>query len=183
MPPETPRIPSPSLIDVFRIQAEAGRFADRRLAQALLRLPPGEYARPRASWYGSLQGVLCHVLWADRIWLARFQGTPLPKLDQRGDPDECPDAAAWAAAREACDQAVVDWTQSLAPVDLSREITCRTTSGEAWLHPLWQAACHLFNHQAHHRGQVDAMLAQSGIPDLLTDMMLYQREAGLARKG
>ena len=38
-------------------------------------------------------------------------------------------------------------------------------------HPAWQALTHLFNHQAHHRGQVTTLLSQAGVDVGVTDLI------------
>lgn len=163
----------PSALDVFRLQARANRFANTRLAAALRTLKPGEFDAPRPSYFGSLHGVLHHALWADRLWLGRL-GAPLPQ-------EETPDLGAWIRQREDCDEALVAFLDRLTPEDLDSDLAYTTTEGAPWSHKLWMALTHLFNHQTHHRGQADDIIAACGIPDLETDVVLYLRDAELAK--
>ena len=60
--------------------------------------------------------------------------------------------------------------------DLPADFPLRTmrysnTKGVQREHPMWMGLTHLFNHQAHHRGQVTALLMQAGVDPGLTDLI------------
>src|SRR5260370_41414040 len=42
------------------------------------RLSEEDRKRERGAFFGSIHGTLNHLLWADRIWMHRFAGTPKP---------------------------------------------------------------------------------------------------------
>ena len=44
--------------------------------------------------------------------------------------------------------------------------------------PMWSAIVHFFNHQAHHRGQLIAVLSQLGKDIGVTDLGVFIAEAG-----
>ena len=51
---------------------------NRRLFDAACRLSDGERRLPRGAFWGTIHGTLCHVLWGDRMWMARFDGWEKP---------------------------------------------------------------------------------------------------------
>ncbi len=165
----------PHALDFFRLQARANRFANIRMAAALRTLTPGAFDAARPSFFGSLHGVLHHALWADRLWLGRL-GAVLAQKETENLDD-------WIRQREACDDALIAFVDRLTPDALDREVAYVTTEGTAWTQALWTILTHLFNHQTHHRGQADDMLAAAGIPDLETDVVLFLRDTGLAKPG
>ncbi|WP_315850469.1 DinB family protein, partial [Yersinia rochesterensis] len=64
-------------------------------------------------------------------------------------------------ARKEEDEKIVDFIVGLSEADLSTTITYRRASTpELKKQIIWSALAHWFNHQAHHRGQVHAMLSR-----------------------
>src|ERR1051326_8458697 len=62
------------LISHFQIIARSNRIANERLFEQCAQLDDSEYRKARAGSFGSIHALLNHLLLADRIWLARFQG-------------------------------------------------------------------------------------------------------------
>src|SRR5258708_12689124 len=68
----------------FLTLARYNAWANRRLYDACAALPEAEYMMPRPAFFGSIHGTLNHLLVGDRIWVARIEHKPNPKvtLDQ-----------------------------------------------------------------------------------------------------
>lgn len=49
---------------------------NRRIYAAAARLSDAERRQDRGAFFGSLQGTLNHLLWADQTWMSRFAGWP-----------------------------------------------------------------------------------------------------------
>jgi hypothetical protein len=62
------------MLDAFRMLAHYNRIANERLYEACGRLEPVEFRRERKGSFGSIHGLLNHVLLGDRIWMSRFAG-------------------------------------------------------------------------------------------------------------
>jgi uncharacterized damage-inducible protein DinB len=64
----------------LRRMARYNAWANRRLYAACKQLPEDEYHRLRQAFFGSIHGTLNHLLIADRLWLARIEGKPTPRV-------------------------------------------------------------------------------------------------------
>ena len=73
----------------FRRLARYNSWANRRIFGAVGQLDTAAWEAPRSGFFGSLQKTLNHILVADRIWLARFEGRDhgMRSLDQILHPD------------------------------------------------------------------------------------------------
>jgi uncharacterized damage-inducible protein DinB len=159
--------PCQPMVDNYRWLARYNTWFNERLYDA-------------GAFFGSIHGTLNHLVWGDRLWLARFaaQGTLFPAL--RPELLALPEGAvhattlheAWPALRadrRALDAAIESWLADMPPEWPSSTMVYANTKGIARRHPAWQALTHFFNHQAHHRGQVTTLLAQAGVDVGLTD--------------
>ena len=159
-----------SSAETFRTLARYNRWMNQRLYAVCAELPDAERRRDRGAFFRSIHGTLNHGLLADHIWLARFRGGTFAfgALDDTlHEPfDEL------RAAREAADAETLAWAGSLTDEGLAA--TLRYTSvvrPRPRAYPLWVAATHFFNHQTHHRGQLTALLSQSGCDYGVTDLI------------
>src|SRR5256885_10163107 len=59
--------------------------ANRRVFTALRALPPEQYFRDLKSSHGGIHGTLCHIVWAEQLWLYRWLGKPNPAGAQGKD--------------------------------------------------------------------------------------------------
>src|ERR1700727_3548782 len=62
------------MLDAFKMLAHYNRIANARLYEQCGKLDPAEYLRERKGSFGSIHGLLNHVLLGDRIWMSRFAG-------------------------------------------------------------------------------------------------------------
>ncbi|HET9018185.1 MAG TPA: DinB family protein [Acetobacteraceae bacterium] len=156
-----------------RLMADYNAEMNRRLYDAAGRLPEAERIRDRGAFWGSIQGTLSHLLWGDRIWMARFAGWPKPAQAMRESPAMAPDFAALRAARIEADAGIIAWAATVEPAWLAGEM--RWFSGAAQREVAASHALlvtHFFNHQTHHRGQAHAMLTAAGERTGDTDLFL-----------
>ena len=171
------------LVDNYRYLARYNRWFNQRLYDACERLEDGERKRDRGAFFGSIHATLNHVMWGDRIWLARFAAQDGAQAGALGGGllDLPPGAAhgtllhaQWAdlrAQRASLDAAIEAWVAAM-PADFPlRTMRYGNTRGVQREHPMWMALTHFFNHQTHHRGQVTTLLAQAGIDPGPTDLI------------
>ena len=117
----------------------------------------------RGAFFGSLHGTLCHILWADRMWMSRFAGWEKPAVAQKESPTLFADFAELHAARIADDARLIAWAGTVTQDWLDQDLTWfsggagrEMRKGRAIL------VAHMFNHQTHHRGQAHALITAMG---------------------
>jgi DinB family len=100
---------------------EFNAWAQRRIFDALAALPAEQYFRDLKSSHGGVHGTLCHLVWAEQLWLTRWLRRPPPAVAQGKDLTslaERPDRhAAAAAGRTAAEHAPVGGWYDCGKVD------------------------------------------------------------------
>ena len=152
-----------------QLLARYNRWMNERLYALAATMPDAERKRDRGAFFGSLHATLCHLLWADRAWLARFLQRPYDEpaygATMIADFDEL------AREREATDTEILTWAGQLtadwlaAPLRYTRKADGRIATLDGWV-----AALHFFNHATHHRGQATTLLRQAGLDPGATDL-------------
>lgn len=132
----------------------------------------------RGAFFSSIHGTFCHLLWADRMWLSRFAGTPKPAVPGSESARMIEGWSELVAERRATDALIGDWAASLALEWLDGDLTWMSgLSRRELTRPKGLLVMHFFNHQTHHRGQVHAMLTAAGARPDDTDLMLLDDRA------
>jgi uncharacterized damage-inducible protein DinB len=157
----------------FATLARYNAWANRRLYDAAAQLSEPEYMKPRAAFFGSIHATLNHILVGDRIWIARIEEKEPPKLALNqviyGD------LVALRVARVAEDEHIRNVVAGIPERRLDELLHYRTTKGEPQRTPLRHVLGHLFNHQAHHRGQVHGLLSQTAVEPPPLDLIIFLR--------
>src|SRR5437870_13301747 len=60
-------------------------WASRRIFDGVGQLAPVDYLRDLKSSHGGIHGTLCHIVWAEQLWLHRWLGKPAPAVPQGKD--------------------------------------------------------------------------------------------------
>src|ERR1051325_10079345 len=60
-------------------------WANRACFAALERVSAEAYVRDLKSSHGGLHGTVCHIVWAEQLWLNRWLGRPNPAVPQGKD--------------------------------------------------------------------------------------------------
>lgn len=149
------------LLGHFRTLAHYNRIANERLYDRCAELPAEEYRKPRAGSFGSIHGLLNHMLLGDTIWMSRFEGggTTTPPLNTV----LFEDFTALRAARAAQDARIELFFSSLVLEALGKTYPYVNNQGKNYVESAPVAFAHFFNHQTHHRGQITVMLSQTAI--------------------
>lgn len=148
-----------TLLNWYQYLARYNRVSNERLYGACAGLDDGEYRKSRKVSFGSIHGLLNHLLLGDRIWMSRFEGggAQTPPLNT-----VLFDAfAALRAARMEDDARIETFFARLDEEFLSRKFSYVNNQGKPYVELAPVAVGHFFNHQTHHRGQIHAMLAQT----------------------
>ena len=153
-------------------------WANRRLYRACEALSEQEYLRARPSAFGSIHGTLNHLLAADRIWIARIEGRALPgaSLDQI----LYADLIGLKVARSAEDAHLHNLVAGISETMLDQPLIYRNPRGDRCGTPLRLVLGHLFNHQAEHRGEAEALLRQTQVAPPPLDLIRFVEEQGAA---
>jgi uncharacterized damage-inducible protein DinB len=136
---------------------------NRRVYAAAGRLTEVERRAERGAFWDSIQGTLSHLLWADRVWMARFGVGELPDVPLAASATWVGDFATLRGRRAAEDAAITDWAAQVGETDLAGDLVWQSVvTGRKMTKPKALCVMQLFNHQTHHRGQVHAMLTAAG---------------------
>lgn len=166
--------------DWLRASARYNRWMNDKLYALAATLSDDDRKRDAGAFFKSIHGTLNHLLLADRVWLARFQGITVPdgfmgpgirSLDQ----ELFVDFEELRRQRALTDGELSAWVEALTPDRLAAPLEY-TRHGQKVAAPLWGAVAHVFNHQTHHRGQVTTLLMQQGHDPGVTDLFAMLRE-------
>lgn len=134
-------------------------WANRRLFTALEALSAEEYSRDLKTSFGGLHGTVAHIVWAEDLWLRRWEGAPPPEVAQGKD---LPTLAAARERWEAIEARRARYLGGLADERLEDVLIVRASSGGEFRHPIRETLLHVVDHSSYHRGQLVAMLRQLG---------------------
>jgi uncharacterized damage-inducible protein DinB len=133
------------------------------------RLPGAAIRRrlERGAFFSSIHATLSHLIWADKAWMHRFDGTGKPVGGIRESAGLYSDWLVMREDRVRLDAAICDWADRVDANWLPLATTWYSGSqGKDVTRANWLQVVHFFNHRTHHRGQVHAMItAAGGRPD------------------
>lgn len=168
------------------------RWASERLFAALETLNEHQFTIHVQSSFPSIRETLFHILFAEWLWLKRWQGTsPRSTL---ADPDVSP--ATWntlspggiptvkelstvaelKSFADSIDQERQAFLGGLNDDVLHAKLQFTDMAGTPYAAPLVQLMQHVVNHGTYHRGQVTTMLRQVGAEAASLDMLYFFRE-------
>ena len=140
---------------------------------AVATLEADELVLDRGAFFGSILGTLNHLLWADRLWMSRFDGGERPETGIRESAELTTSGVHWWTMRQAVDARIGAWVEDLGQAPLAADLTWFSgAAGREVTRPLALCVTHFFNHQTHHRGQVHALLTAAGARTADTDLFL-----------
>lgn len=157
--------------DYVKMMARYNAWQNESLLAAADTLDDAARRLDRGAFFGSVHGTLCHILWADRLWLSRFGRGEAPQQSIAQSVFLIADWPALCAARRAMDALIADWAGGLTPADLEGDLGWYSGAmGRDMARPRALLVVHVFNHATHHRGQVHAMLTAAGARPDDTDL-------------
>ena len=153
-------------------------WANARLLGACESLTPEQWDRPLGPSWGSVRSLLVHMLGAEMIWLARWQGESPAALLR---PEEFPTLG---DVRQAWAQVEAEMRVFISQCDdarLNGDLSYTNTKGVSYTSLLAQLMLHVANHGTHHRGELAAMLTLLDMPHPEDDLLYYLREKQASR--
>jgi uncharacterized damage-inducible protein DinB len=150
-------------------------WANARLLDAVAGLDSSQFTRDLGGSFPSVQATLTHVLWAEWLWLERWQDrSPMEVFAPEDFPSVSDLRARWKevqAGQEA-------FMAVLSAEQLRRVGRYTNRKGEVWQYLLWHQVHHLFNHSTYHRGQATNMLRLLDAQPPTTDFLVFWDEEG-----
>ncbi len=164
--------------DYCRMMARYNAWQNEQVAEAAEGLPDKALREDRGAFFGSILGTLNHLLWADLLWMARFDGGARPEGGIKDSVTLCPTLATWSAERFRTDGRIRMWADKVRAIDLTGDHSWHSGAlGREVSKPMAQCVVHFFNHQTHHRGQVHAMLTAAGCKGIGDTDLIFMPEA------
>src|SRR5258707_8560109 len=142
-----------------RTMAAYNAEMNRRLYEASAHIPDATRRESRGAFWGSLHGTLCHLVWGDRMWMARFDGWEKPAVIQKESATLIEDFDELRHQRVADDAKISDWAGRVTDEWLAQDQTWFSSSVQKELSQQRSfLVTHFFNHQTRHRGQTHALI-------------------------
>jgi uncharacterized damage-inducible protein DinB len=157
----------------FVYQIDYQHWASDQLFSSLDMLSDEARKRDEGLVFKSIHGTLNHLLVVNLIWLGRFKRDPVDyRLDQVLFED-------WRELKLVTKQTMRQtqhWLQAQPPEFFEAELQYKNTSSKSQTHWTHDVLTHLFNHFAHHRGQITGVATRLGAPVAEMDYLFYRRD-------
>ena len=127
----------------------------------------------RGNSYPSVRDTLNHIVWAEWIWLQRWQGT---SPQQRFDTAEFPDVKTLNTRWLELKPEQRAFVEAVTDERLHAVLQYVNLQGQTWRYTLWRQIYHVVNHSTYHRGQLTTMLRQLKAVPVPTDFLVFHDE-------
>ena len=144
------------------------------------------------SFFPNIISYWNHIIFGDLILIGRLAENKIAKLSLQElstfpspkSPDDIyhNDLTDIALLRARLDELIVRYCQTLTEDDCDKYITYTTTEGDSISKAVADVTQHIFNHQAHHRGQLTCVLSQLGIDYGCMDLPVIVPEGSRTKK-
>jgi uncharacterized damage-inducible protein DinB len=157
----------------FQLLSKYNAQTNAEMMGILEKLSPDQITKDVGSYYGSILGLLNHMLVADALWLKRFCKqfpaldaikSKLPTFHMEGWKDIIwPSLADLKPVRSAVDEAIQQAFELLSEKDYGSIMEYKGWDGKDMRKTTWLVFLHFFNHQTHNRGQIAVILDQMAV--------------------
>jgi uncharacterized damage-inducible protein DinB len=149
---------------------------NRRVYASAARLPDTVRRESAGAFWGSIQATLSHLVWADQMWMSRFDGWDKPTRPLRESNLHIDDFDTMHATRIDIDARIEAWTKTLGQTWIDGQLSWYSGAAKRDVSAnRAKLLVHMFNHQTHHRGQVHALLTRAGEDTGDTDLWLLTK--------
>lgn len=159
--------------EYYRTLYDYNAWANRRTLDACAGLTAEQFTKDLGSSFPSVRDTLTHIVWAEWLWLERWNGR------SHGPEPPWPAFGGLADARREFEKVDTDlsrFVSGLKAADLERVHEYKNTAGKPGSNPMWEMLSHMANHSTYHRGQVTTLLRQLGANAISTDFIVYFRQ-------
>jgi len=145
-------------------------WANLQIADAATELDSKQFFKVLISSFPSVHKTFIHIIWAEELWLERWQGRPfIPALDPR----DFPTLERIKKKFESLYQDQIRYLKNLNPDSENQNVSYINFQGKRWEYTLRQMVQHLIIHSAYHRGQLVTLFRQLGINPPNTDYLMF----------
>ena len=152
-------------------------WANDCLLDVVAALPAEALERPLGGSFGSLRGLLKHMIGAELLWLERWRGRSPTAWPEVAGADGDGFRQEWKVVK-AGEREMLAAT----PPDAlaAARVSYVNLQGQPFTYPLRDVLRHLANHGTYHRGQLAHMLRELGSRAPMTDYLFYLDELASA---
>lgn len=151
-------------------QLNYDRWANSRLIDAMNELDSQSFRQKIARSFPSVHQTVVHILWAEELWLERWQGRSfVPSLD----PEDFPSLQIIRIKLHDVHAKQLLFLTGLPADAADRVVGYVNFRGQRWDYTLRQMVQHLIVHSAYHRGQLATLLRQLGLIPPSTDYLVF----------
>ena len=159
--------------ELFQLLSKYNAQANAEMIGILEHLTAKQIATDVHSFYGSILGLLNHILVSDVLWLKRFRkqfpelepiNPKLPSFHMEGWKDIIwPSLALLKPIRTAVDEALKQACDLLTEKQYASVMSYKNWDGKELQNTVRLILLHMFNHQTHNRGQIALILDQMAV--------------------
>jgi uncharacterized damage-inducible protein DinB len=157
-------------MDSFLREIEYNHWANHRMLDAVAQLSVDQFNRNLGSSFPSIHDTLIHMMWAEWMWLERWQGHSPREYWSSTKFVTLEDVLQRWSTIEAGQKQFVNTLEDGAEHRLIRYANFKS---EEWVYTLGQMVKHCLLHSAYHRGQLATLLRQCGTTPPPTDYLVY----------
>jgi uncharacterized damage-inducible protein DinB len=149
------------------------QWANAKILNAAAQVTQEQFLAPASFPHGGIRGTLAHVLSAEWIWRARWEGTSPTSLWK---PAQFPDFPSLRARWAEEETRLMSFVNAIRDDRLNSTFDYTNISGKPFTTVLWQAMAHVVNHGTQHRAEAAAMLTDLGHSPGDIDLIFFVRE-------
>jgi uncharacterized damage-inducible protein DinB len=158
------------LIDYIQGLYQYDKWANEQVLQAASRLTEGQIYQQQGHSWGSVHGILLHMMNAEWIWLRRCLGeSPGSFYSELDFPTLTALRKYWAEIDAEMNTFIIGQCQQ----SIISEVVYTNTLGNTYQLLRWQILVHVANHNTHHRGELAAMFSAMDISHQEDDWLHY----------
>jgi len=151
-------------------QITYNRWANFCLIEATSELDMERFTQNLISSFPSIQQTWVHILWAEELWLERWQGH---SFVEELNPNNYPTSDHIKQKMENLSKSQIQLLNRYQSGDENKKISYENFQGEKWAYTLQQMVQHMTMHSAYHRGQLVTLLRQLGMKPPNTDYLMF----------
>jgi len=145
------------------------RWANDRIASACGAIDRATFDASSRGSFGSIRDTLAHIIWAEWVWLERWQH----RSPAHADAPPMPDLPSIERVRRDVARGQQAFIDGLTDGRLVERIAYTNFKGERFEYTLGHMLQHVVNHSTYHRGQVVTLLRQANAAAISTDFLLW----------
>jgi uncharacterized damage-inducible protein DinB len=167
----------------FSLLARYNRAANEKLFAHLAALPAEVFTADRGSYFGSIRGILGHLMTCDINWMRRFREL-FGDAGPLAHPRLSPEGHAWTtfefdtltlpefeSQRRLVDTLLSEFVRTADTSRFGDALVYADSHGTKRRYVFRETLDHVFNHQTHHRGQVSQLLDELGVENDFSNIL------------